>query len=120
MAKKKYKKTQKKVDLNPEDIEFLETIEKKNIEYSNTLLDYIFSEAKKIDPSEIPANMKRPFLNAALFKALRAINFPYELLDETAHEQADQYFNEYSQLANTYRVKIMAFCEDMHHWKPKE
>ena len=110
----------KDIDLNEEDLEFLEKIEMKNIKASNMILECIFSEAKNLEETKIPQYMKRMFFNEALFKALRAINFPYEMIDESSEDQANKHFNDYSNFVNDFRSQVMETCEKMHQWLPAE
>ena len=110
--------TQNDPAAEPEQDSFEDRMEKKNTDFSNQILRHVLASGKEFMSQDVPEHLKRIFLNQALFKVARAINFPPQAMEGKSEAEKPMCYNEYLDFSCDYGIEFMNICETLHAWRP--
>ena len=99
---------------------FEDRMEKKNTDFSNQVLRHVLSTGKEFMSRDVPDHLKRIFLNQALYKVARALNFPPQAMEGKSEAEKPMCYNEYLDYSSDFGVEFMKICETLHAWRPAE
>ncbi len=99
---------------------FEDRMEKKNTDFSNQILRHMLSTGKEFMSRDVPDHLKRIFLNQALFKVARALNFPTQAMEGKSEAEKPMCYNEYLDYSCEFGVNFLTICETLHEWRPAE
>jgi hypothetical protein len=116
----------RRIDMNQNDIaaqerdDFEDRMEKKNTDFSNQVLRHVLAAGKEFMSRDVPDHLKRIFLNQALYKTARAINFPPQTMEGKSEAEKPMCYNAYLDYSCDFGVEFMKICEALHSWRPAE
>lgn len=99
---------------------FEDRMEKKNTDFSNQLLRHVLNTGREFMSGDVPDHLKRIFLNQALFKVARALNFPPQAMAGRSEAEKPMCYNEYLDYSCDFGIEFMTICETLHAWRPAE